>query len=464
MAAGLEETGVENLLTDTERRLLTEDAERQTAYAVLALNAVSVELGIEDNVLEAAAALRVSMDNLSLKERRLVRKSLEKVGALLLTGKPQQVAEVLNLPEPAPLESVVEPARVEDEPEEPDVPEPTPELAIASEATSSVATPDLAENKDEVDGKAADKPLVFDQKAVKQFYSRINAKSATGSLLEFEPYDEDEVLGLIALYAQHNVKQKEGLKSASRLTLRLEGKSFEDIRQAELDEGNTLSSSTYTQFVSVGAPTFIGKQLQKLFSGEELPEQKTIVPEPLATPSLLEEPKAEQVSAPMAEPVVTHEAEVKKPSIERSFEDEPPHEQLTARLAKVLGFDSSEIAAFRSMLDPQNRRADFTADKARVCNKVVEELVRTGTNDLHSGAFGDAMPRSQAARVYQLFGLRFENNVLLSTERLPKNYSVADQVEQASNNGGRPEETKRAIYCGLHVIISELERYYSTSK
>lgn len=443
MAVGVEESSTESILTDNEHRLVREDAERQTAYAVLALNQAATELGLDTDLLEAAATLRVTMASLAPKEQRKMRKSLERVGALLIAGKPDVLAEVVSLPDTIHTEQALDEEAVTDRGQEAE-PAPEPE---ATTADSESAHEDTETSESEISPQAqkttADDEIVIDRTVAEKFYKRINALSTTGDLIAFEPYDEDEVFGLIALYAQANTK-KIGMKSAVRLRMVLEGKKFDEVSAAELEDGGMISETQFSNFKSMVAPQFMATHLEKLFSSEQKASEQQA--ERSITPA-----KPTQVSPPAANPSRT-----RVEPRERPIGEEPPHVQIAARFAKILDLDSGQETAWRSMLDPANRQGELTRNKVEVCNLIIDELAARGWTNIHDGYFDKLIQSVQAAKIYKLLGLPYNPQALVSNRRLPTNASVASQIEEARRNGGRPNEVADQIFSGLATIAREL--------
>lgn len=431
MAVGVEESSSSDLLTDNERRLLCEDAERQTAYALLALSQTATELGIETEIPSAADALRASMANLSPREQRKLRKSLERIGTLLVAGKAGTLAEVVSLPDAHHEQETPAEERVDAEQAALHV-ETVPQAEAVVPEAKAVAPADTESEQ-----------IVIDKAAAEKFYGRVNALSASGDLIAFEPYDEDEVLGLIALYAHASTK-KIGMKSAIRLRRVLEGKGFAEISEAELAEGAALTDTGFKQFTTIGAPRFVAKHLAELFVPANKTDTKSVVPDAV-----------QPVSVPAAKPMVNPSRTRVAPN-ERSMNDEPQYVQLAARFAKIIGFDSAQETAWRSMLDPANKHGEFTRNKADVCNVIIDELASRGWANIHDGYFEKLIPHVEAARVYKLLGLPFNPQALVLNRRMPTNQSVAQQIDEARRNGGQPNEVADQIFRGLVTIAREL--------
>lgn len=98
----------------------------------------------------------------------------------------------------------------------------------------------------------ASEPL-FETTVVQEFYKRVNDRLPDTNQLPYEPYDEDEVIGLVTLYALMDGSRKERIAKADPLVSLLQGKSAQQAMTEAANNKHPIGYMAVQELLTTGA-------------------------------------------------------------------------------------------------------------------------------------------------------------------------------------------------------------------
>ena len=423
---------MDNLLTEEELMVLRADTVRDTAHAISSFALVAQELGVA-NIEDATGTLRSSLEEMSPTDLRKTRKAMQKmarlVGANLRTEHPTFrvfTGEQEEAPEAAAL-------AVEEEVATAPVVELAPEPPVV-EADEPVVEPTHNEEAQ----PTAERPFTIDRLQAEKFYTSIN-KLAGEEVLPFEPYDPDEVIGLVTLFGLMH-RRKDGWEYAGRLAQILEGESYVAVAST-IPEEKAVTPSALSQLFTSGAPKIVADRIKKGQFVAEAPKKRGRA----ATVPYQAAQKSEMLVQPLSAAAAEHEAAV--PS-ERPLEEEPRHVQIAYRFASQFGLNSAERTVLTALLD-NDKPTDHVGPNTRSAQeKIVQSICET---------FGDltnkrlALSRGELYRARKLLGLSFDVDREVPIIKDPESlYQLCMAVRK---NGGDARQEPTILYSGLEKLL-----------
>jgi len=390
-----------SLLTEVENAALTErKGLRKRAKALRSLSELATLVGMSPDVVEAMAEKIRSLDVEHVKRYNQTFDTARGYFAEL----PAEPGS--NLDDDAALVQEVEsPVAVE----------------TALELTSQLLD-ELVENAEPGSDELEAWPPQMSLREIKSFYTAINKKTAQEYLnppQSQDQIDSDEILALLELYARHNSRSSAISRTLDKMLVGLE---LGAVQAAERLGSSPASLNTLRYSLS----NKIAEHLDVLMSS---PADVSSAPEALEIEAVV--------------PV-----EIQEPSEKAPLQEMEPHELLNERYAELFQFDSAEIAAFRSLIDPTNR-GEITANKERVIEAIRSRL-ETELGSLVG--LREILPPAERIRVATLLGFHIKEKTI--GDQPPR--QLSQQLLTPSNAAERRAQIEN-LYKGLETVAEFFE-------